>query len=47
LPDHLHRRLELKAKGSERTLAAEMRLRLEQSLAWEDGEKASCRQSRI
>jgi hypothetical protein len=38
LPDDLHQRLEQKAKASERTLAGEMRLRLEHSLAREDGE---------
>jgi hypothetical protein len=43
LPDDLHQRLEQKAKASERTLAGEMRLRLEHSLAHEDGEKASYR----
>jgi plasmid stability protein len=39
LPDDLHQRLEQKAKASERTLAGEMRLRLQHSLASEEGEK--------
>jgi TraY domain len=43
LPDDLHGRLEQKAKASERTLAGEVRLRLEHSLAREDGEKTSYR----
>jgi predicted DNA-binding protein len=38
LPDKLHQRLEQTAKASERTLAGEIRLRLEQSLSREDGE---------
>ncbi len=45
LPDDLHQRLEQKAKASERTLAGEVRLRLEQSLSRED-EKASYRSLR-
>ncbi len=45
LPDDLHARLEQKAKASERTLAGEVRLRLEQSLSRED-EKASYRSLR-
>jgi hypothetical protein len=45
LPYDLHERLEQKAKASERTLAGEMRLRLEQSLALDDGEKAGDRRS--